>query len=167
MKEGNSMSNIGTCPNCGKENVEIIKYTKRYPNIKCQCHGPHHYDVLEMCWDCANGKTELRPYISNLYINAEQLDALDQIVTRFKANVNHNEDVRIKLRQTETLHRHLIKAAKKILGEDYHTELNSGYDDMLHSDITVIEQIIEKFETKEKKTLWNNIVELFGGSING
>ena len=42
----------GTCEICGKENVPILRKYFLYPDIKCECHSPHHFDLVFHCKDC-------------------------------------------------------------------------------------------------------------------
>lgn len=42
---------IGTCDVCGKEHVELRRKYYYY-GIKCQCHSPEHFEIVEHCKDC-------------------------------------------------------------------------------------------------------------------
>ena len=41
----------GTCEVCGKKAPLSRKY-RRFDNIDCECHGPHHFDMMRVCKDC-------------------------------------------------------------------------------------------------------------------
>lgn len=42
---------IGKCEICGKENVELTRKYYYY-DIKCECHSPKHFVIVEHCKDC-------------------------------------------------------------------------------------------------------------------
>ena len=49
----NSME-VGTCEECGKEKVQILRKYYRYP-IKCICcngRDDNHFEVVKHCEDC-------------------------------------------------------------------------------------------------------------------
>lgn len=41
----------GRCDVCGKEN-QLHRMYIRYPDIKCACHSPCHFDLVMHCKDC-------------------------------------------------------------------------------------------------------------------
>lgn len=43
---------IGTCEVCHKEDVGLKRTYFYYENIKCECHSPCHFDLIEHCYDC-------------------------------------------------------------------------------------------------------------------
>ena len=42
----------GVCGVCGKQNVRVHRKYYNYPDIKCECHSPHHFDLVLHCDDC-------------------------------------------------------------------------------------------------------------------
>lgn len=42
---------FGKCEVCGKETILHRTYF-RYPNMKCECHSPHHFDLIHHCKNC-------------------------------------------------------------------------------------------------------------------
>lgn len=42
---------IGTCDSCGKFTGLSREYF-RYPEIKCECHSPYHFEIVRYCKDC-------------------------------------------------------------------------------------------------------------------
>lgn len=42
---------IGKCQICGKENVPL-KRKYYYYGLKCECHSPEHFEIVEHCKDC-------------------------------------------------------------------------------------------------------------------
>lgn len=42
---------VGKCDVCGKENVELQRKVYYY-GIKCECHSPQHFEIVEHCKDC-------------------------------------------------------------------------------------------------------------------
>ena len=43
---------IGVCEVCGKKNVPLNRKYYDYPDVKCECHSPHHFDLVRYCNDC-------------------------------------------------------------------------------------------------------------------
>ena len=41
----------GKCDLCGKEGPLRVKY-RNFDGITCDCHGPYHFDRIEICQDC-------------------------------------------------------------------------------------------------------------------
>lgn len=42
---------IGKCDICGKDNIEIQRKYYHY-DIKCECHSPRHFEIVEHCKNC-------------------------------------------------------------------------------------------------------------------
>ena len=42
---------LGKCGICGKEK-QLTRTYFRYPNMKCECHSPCHFDLIIHCRDC-------------------------------------------------------------------------------------------------------------------
>lgn len=42
---------VGKCDICGKENVELERKYYYY-NIKCECHSPQHFEIVDHCKAC-------------------------------------------------------------------------------------------------------------------
>lgn len=41
----------GKCDVCKKE-APLKRVTFYYPNVKCECHSPYHFELKEVCKDC-------------------------------------------------------------------------------------------------------------------
>ena len=45
---------FGKCPICGIE--KPLQRTCFHYNIKCECHSPNHFDLVDHCKDCTPKK---------------------------------------------------------------------------------------------------------------
>lgn len=52
----------GMCDVCGKESY--LRRTYFYYGIKCECHSPEHFEIVEHCEDCIPYK----PSVTNVCI---------------------------------------------------------------------------------------------------
>lgn len=43
---------IGQCEICGKYSIEITRTYFKFEEIKCKCHSPYHFELIEHCKDC-------------------------------------------------------------------------------------------------------------------
>lgn len=43
---------IGVCEVCGRQNVALNRKYYDYPDVKCTCHSPHHFDLVRYCDRC-------------------------------------------------------------------------------------------------------------------
>lgn len=72
----------GTCPKCGRRNVEIYQACYSY-NIWCRCcGGPYHSEIVEYCKECGPTaperiSAEVAPIKVRPNINPENWDYYD------------------------------------------------------------------------------------------
>jgi len=59
---------IDKCDVCGKENVHVSRKYYRY-DIKCECHSPHHFELVRYCKDCIPKE----PKETKIFIKTENL----------------------------------------------------------------------------------------------
>lgn len=62
----------GKCQICGKENATLHRKYYYY-NIKCNCHSPKHFEIVEYCDDCK----PVEPTETKVYLNTETLNKED------------------------------------------------------------------------------------------
>lgn len=41
----------GTCECCGRE-CDLIRRTRKFPKVQCECHSPYHFDLKFVCETC-------------------------------------------------------------------------------------------------------------------
>lgn len=51
MEENRATGMVGKCEVCGKEDVTLIRKFFHY-DIKCECHSPSHFEIVDHCEDC-------------------------------------------------------------------------------------------------------------------
>jgi hypothetical protein len=58
----------GICQCCGKE-AELKRTVFHYPGVKCECHGPHHFEMKAHCKEC----TPQEPVYSKVEFKTDDL----------------------------------------------------------------------------------------------
>ena len=43
---------VGTCPQCGRKNVQLNREYYRYPGIHCECCSGDHFEIVYYCNQC-------------------------------------------------------------------------------------------------------------------
>lgn len=43
---------IGNCEVCKKEEVNLWRTYFKFPHVKCECHSPYHFEIVEHCETC-------------------------------------------------------------------------------------------------------------------
>lgn len=75
----------GTCEICHTENVILRRTYFRYENIKCECHSPYHFDLIDHCYDCI-------PKIPSKTIVEYSVDNSEKAIRKIKLEkINKNE----------------------------------------------------------------------------
>jgi len=67
----------GKCEMCGKEGPLVRTYFS-FPEIKCECHSPHHFERVEHCENC-------KPIIkleTKLTLETYRLRAIDHLISK-------------------------------------------------------------------------------------
>ena len=67
---------ISRCDICGADNVPINRKYYHYPNIKCECHSPHHFDIVRYCNKCKPHP----PKETKVILKTETIKALNDII---------------------------------------------------------------------------------------
>lgn len=62
---------IGSCEVCKKENVNLTRTYFHYDNIKCSCHSPNHFIIIEHCDTCV----PVEPDETKIHIKTKDLDS--------------------------------------------------------------------------------------------
>lgn len=68
---------IGTCDVCGAKGVKVNREYYHYPNIKCECHSPCHFEI---CYYCDNCKP-VEPKETKITIKTSKLRELSKIAS--------------------------------------------------------------------------------------
>lgn len=71
MNEGSIM--YGICDICGKESILKRKYYNYH--VKCQCHSPYHFEIVEYCSNC----TPIEPYETKLFMKTSDVKRLNPL----------------------------------------------------------------------------------------
>lgn len=58
----------GTCDICKTKDVHVSRKYYRY-NIKCECHSPHHFEIV---WHCSNC-TPIEPRVTKITVMTNEL----------------------------------------------------------------------------------------------
>jgi hypothetical protein len=43
---------IGTCDVCGKTDMKLMRTYFRFEEVKCECHSPYHFELVDHCKTC-------------------------------------------------------------------------------------------------------------------
>lgn len=65
----------GKCEICGKEGPLQRTYF-RYPDIKCECHSPYHFDLVIHCDECV----PTQPEYTKISVRTDRLDRYREVV---------------------------------------------------------------------------------------
>ena len=66
----------GVCGICGKQNVMVHRKYYNYPDVKCECHSPHHFDLVLVCYPIIRDPFDEKVYVitvMNSKINIEPI----------------------------------------------------------------------------------------------
>ena len=75
---------IGTCDICGKQEVPVSRKYYYYPHIKCECHGPNHFDLVRHCKNCKPHP----PRETRIVLSHDNALKLDKILEQYSENEN-------------------------------------------------------------------------------
>ena len=76
IKKDYNIPAIGTCDICKQNNVKLIRTYFQYPNIKCNCHSPNHFVLIDHCINCIPKEPEEQKII----FLKEQIYYLDEVM---------------------------------------------------------------------------------------
>jgi len=62
---------IGSCEVCKKENIYLTRTYFHYDNVKCSCHSPNHFIIIEHCDTCV----PVEPNETKIHIKTKDLDS--------------------------------------------------------------------------------------------
>lgn len=95
---------IGTCQVCGKQDVPLTRKYYRYA-IKCECHSPEHFEIVEHCKDCI--PTE--PESVTIEINTGELRKLTTLAEVGKLSVHVGCEHRYEYLGSDSIGRDILK----------------------------------------------------------
>lgn len=74
IREDRDIPAIGYCEICGAKTVKLYRTYFYYPNIKCSCHSPHHFIIVNHCSACEPQEPEEQ----KVFFSKEQVNKINE-----------------------------------------------------------------------------------------